>query len=222
MYKGINDDAAKSAFLTERLSSDEPDVQLWAIRRVSEWRMGNKPLPPAFGPILLSFISANDSAVRLETAKLLAVTSYLGPAPEIMKQLQIEKDEEVKAELLTALGEACNYAYVFKSEITVSDEIQKAARELAVNYLSDSSSKKARRGAEVLGKLLTNSIGDANEAIENLLLIAKRYENLNADANSSLKAPLLDVMGGLCGQGAAYRAEASEIFEPLLITFVDR
>ena len=94
--RAVNDDAAKTAFLTEQLSSDEPEIQLWAIRRVSEWRMGNKPLPPGFGPILLSLISANDSAVRLETAKLLALTSYLGPAPELYKQLQIEKDEDVR------------------------------------------------------------------------------------------------------------------------------
>ena len=41
-------------------------------------------------------------------------------------------------ELFVALAEACNYAYTFKSEITVSDEIQKASRELGIKYLMDS------------------------------------------------------------------------------------
>ena len=42
--------------------------------------------------------------------------------------------------------------------------------------------------------------------------MANRYEQEKADANSPLRAPLLDVMAGLCGQGAAYRAQASETF----------
>lgn len=217
LYKGINDDTAKAAFLTERLSSDEPDVQLWAIRRVAEWRMGNKPLPQNFGTLLLSLIAANDPAVRLETARLLALTSYLGPAPALLKQLQAEKDEEVKAELFVALGEACNYAYVSKSEVAVPEDIQKAARELAASYLADSEVKRAQKGAEVFGKLLTHPIADKNDAQKYLSLLAGRYEQAKSEPNSPLRMSLLDAMAGLCGQNAAYRAQAAELFEPIFL-----
>jgi HEAT repeat protein len=217
LYKGVDDDAAKTAFLTERLSSDEPELQLWAIRRVAEWRMGNKPLPQGFGPVLLSLVSANDPTVRLETAKLLALTSYLGPAPVLLMQIQVEKDEEVKNELFVALGEACNYAYVFKSEVTVSEDIQKATRELAVSYLADSDAKKSQKGAEVFGKLLVHNSVDKDTAQKYLVLLAQRYEQTKAEPNSPLRPPLLDVMAGLCGQNAAYRAQAVEIFGPIFV-----
>ncbi|MDO8301898.1 MAG: hypothetical protein Q7T18_01525, partial [Sedimentisphaerales bacterium] len=215
LYKAVNDDAAKTAFLTERLTSDEPEVQLWAIRRVSEWRMGNKPLPQNFGPILLNLISANDATVRLETATLLALTSYLGPAPALLAQLQAEKDEDVKTALFVALGEACNYAYVYKSEVTVSPEIQQTTRGLAVMYLADSDAKKAQKGAEVFGKLLTHNSVDKGEVQKDFSLLIGRYEQAKDEPNSALRAPLLDVMAGLCGQGAAYRAQAAEMFEPI-------
>lgn len=217
LYKGVNDDTAKTAFLTERLSSDEPELQLWAIRRVAEWRMGNKPLPQGFGPVLLNLVSANDPTIRLETAKLLALTSYLGPAPTLLKQLQAEKDEDVKAELFVALGEACNYAYVSKPDVAVPEDIQKAARELAVSYLADSDAKRSQKGAEVFGKLLTHPIADKNEAQKYLSLLAGRYEQAKGEPNSPLRVSLLDAMAGLCGQGAAYRAQAAELFEPIFL-----
>ena len=217
LYRSVDDDAAKTAFLTERLSSDEPELQLWAIRRVAEWRMGNKPLPQGFGTVLLNLVSANDPMVRLETAKLLALTSYLGPAPVLLKQIQAEKDEDVKTELFVALGEACNYAYVFKSEVTVSEDIQKATRELAVSYLADSDVKKSQKGAEVFGKLLVHKSVDKDAAQKYLALLAHRYEQTNGEPNSPLRSPLLDVMGGLCGQNAAYRAQAAENFEPIFV-----
>jgi HEAT repeat protein len=215
LYRGTNDDTARAAFLQERLLSDEPDVQLWAIRRVSEWRMGNKPLPESFGPILLNLVSANDPAVRLETAKLFALTSYLAPAPALLKQLQVEKDEDVRTELFIALGEACNYASVSKSEVTVPEDVQKATRELAAQYLADNDPRKARRGAEVLGKLLMNNVGDKGEAQKYFSVLVDRYRREKDEPNNPLRAPLLDVMAGLCGQGAAYRVSAAEIFGPL-------
>jgi HEAT repeat protein len=216
LYKAINDDNAKTAFLTERLTSSEPEVQLWAIRRVSEWRMGNKPLPPAFGPILLGLISANDTSVRLETARLLALTSYLGPAPQLLKQLQAEKDDEVKTELFVALGEACNYAAVSK-DVTVPDEIQKNTRELAAQYLAENDEGKARRGAEVLGKLLMNNVVDKTEAQKYFEMLSQRYDLEKTEPNNPLRSRLLDVMAGLCGQTAAYRVQAAQTFEPVFV-----
>ncbi len=211
IYEDISENAAKGKFLLERLTDSEEAVKLWAVEKVYQWRLGTKmKLPPEIGPVLISLISDQNRNVRLKTAQVLSLVGELNSAEKLLEQLRIEKDEEVKMELFSALGGTCYYAFLPDSEFKISPEIRKQTLEWAEKYLSEQEPKKAQKGAEVIKKLLEPDGLVMSDVHRYLDLLAARYEK----ADNALKGELLNAMAGLCAQGA-YKAEAAKVFKPL-------
>jgi HEAT repeat protein len=218
IYSDFGDDAAKKGkFLAEHLGDSEIEVRLWALEKVSQWRIGTTPrakLPDELGPILIGLISDKEESVRLKTAKLLSLMEELNSAERLLEQLKTEQDDEVKTELFVALGRACYYAFLPTSAIKVPKEIRKQTLEWAVKYLAEKEPKKAQRGAEVIKKLLEQDGLTPGEVDKYLVLLLERYNQQKNEANGTLRGELLSAMAGLCAQ-SVYQAESARLFKPL-------
>ena len=215
IYDGISGDVARGAFLAEHLRSPEPAVKLWALEKVSQWRVGTKSrLPAELGPILVNLISDPDRNVRLKTAKLLSLMGELNSAERLLEQIQVEQNDQIKAEMFLSLGWACYYASLPNSEIKIPDQIRKKTLELATEYLLQDEPRKARKGAEVIKKLLEQDGLTSGEAGKYLGLLAERYKREQDRADDTVRGELLTAMAGLCAQ-SAYKAEAAKLFRPL-------
>jgi hypothetical protein len=217
-YDAITSDADRATFLKQMLNSDELVLQVWALDRVREWRESNKPLPSNFGPILLTLVSSNEAAVRYETARLLAYTSYFNPAEALYKQLPDEREDSIRIELLGALGAACNYARLNPDAAKVPENIIAATRGWAGEFLMQTEPRKACQGAQVLSKLLAADSMPQQEAQQFLAMFTQRYvqERTRTEPNDLVRSTLLTEMGSLCGS-AAHRADAARTFEPLFL-----
>ncbi len=218
IYNSKSDDEAKGKFLTEQLGSTQTVAKLWALEKASQWRKGTgtKPkLPAEFEPILVNLISNQDRDVRLMTAKLLSLMVEVNSSQRLANQLKVEKDDEVKMELFVALGGVCHYAYLPDSGIKISGEIRKQTLELAGEYLTQGQAQKARKGAEVIRKLLEQDQLESAEAEEYLGLLAQTYEQQKAKADGLLRGELLGAMAGLCGPRSAHKTEAAKTFAHL-------
>jgi hypothetical protein len=175
-YLGISDDAARGKFLVEYLGSPKAAVKLWALEQVYQWRQGTNPNLPRdeLEPILIGLISDQDKDVRLKTATLLSLMRELNSAERLLAQLEAEPDDQVRTELLDALGGACSYALLPSSQEKISLEIRKQALEWAAKYLSEEDVKKAQIGAEVMKKLLERDGLELEEVDKYLGLQAQR------------------------------------------------
>ena len=219
IYDGISDDTARGKFLAEHLSSSEAIIKLWALEKVSQWRKGTNPKLPTelLGPILVNLISDADRGVRLKTVTLLSLMVELNSAQRLLAQLEAEPDDQVKTELLDALGGTCSYALLPSSPVKISPEIRKQALEWAAKYLSEEDAGKARKGAEVLRKLLEPEGLQPEELDGYLGLLVKRYNQQKQKPDGVLRGELLSAMAGLCAQGSAGKAKAATLFGPLFI-----
>ncbi len=216
IYDGISDDAVRGKFLAEHLGSSEAVIKLWALEKVSQWRKGTNPkLPSALEPILVNLISDPDRDVRFKTAGLSSLR-VMNSAQQLLAQLKSEPDEQVKIELLDALGGACSFALLPSSLVKISPEIRKQALGWAVKYLSEEDAGKARKGAEVIRKLLKPEGLGPKELDGYLALLVKRY-NLQKKPNGALRGELLIAMAGLCAQGSACKEKAAKLFESLFV-----
>jgi len=218
IYSDFGDDAAKKGkFLAEHLGDSEVDVRLWALEKVSQWRIGTalkSKLPAELGPILVGLISDQDRSVRLKTAKLLSLMEELNSAEKLLEQLKTEQDDEVKMELFVALGRACYYALLPTSGIKVPKEIRKQTLEWAAKYLYEEETKKAQKGAEVIKKLLEQDGLTPAEVSEYLGLLVERYNQQKDEADGALRGELLSAMADLCAQSVC-QAESARLFKPL-------
>jgi HEAT repeat protein len=222
IYNGVSDDAARGKLLEEYLVDSEPAVKLWALDKVYKWQVasGTPKLPPELEPILVNLISDSDKNVRLKTATLPtlpALIVQLNSAQKLLAQLEAETVEQVKSELLVALGGACSYALMPSSSVTITAEVRQQALDWAAKYLLDDDAGKARKGAEVLRKLLEPDGLKPEELDRYLGLLAKRYSQAEKEPNGALRGELLSAMAGLCASGSACKAKAAELFEPLFI-----
>lgn len=217
-YDGISDDTARGKFLAEHLGSSEAITRLWALEKVSQWRKGTNPkLPTALlEPILVNLISDADRDVRLKTATLLSLMMHLNSTQQLLAQLEVEPDDQVKTELLVALGGACSNA-LKTSPVTISPEIRKHALEIASKYLFEEDTGKAQKGAEVIRKLLEPEGLKPEELDVYLGLLVKRYNQQENKPDAALRGELLSAMAGLCAQGSAGKAKAATLFGPLFI-----
>jgi len=215
IYAGVIDDAEKGKFLIECLGNTEPAVRLWALGKVSQWRLGTQSkLPAELGAILVKLISDEDRDVRLGAAKLLSLMGELNSAERLLEQLRVEQDDEVRTEMFVALGGACQYAFKPNSGIQLSPEIRRQTLELAGAYLREQDAGKSQKGAEVIRKLLEPE-GLAADAVDGYLgLLVDRYEQAGGGNDKALRGELLDVMAGLCVQ-SAYKPESAKRFLPL-------
>ncbi|MFH1369991.1 MAG: hypothetical protein ABII09_01700 [Planctomycetota bacterium] len=215
IYEGLADEGQRGKLLTEQLVSPEAAVRLWALEKVSQWRVGTQPkLPTEIGPVLVKLISDSNRDVRLATAKLLSLTGELSSAERLAEQFKVEQDEQVKLEMFIALGSACHYALVPSSGIQLSPEIRRQTMEWAVQYLNDEDGKKAYNGAEVLRKLLEPGGLAADDAARYLDMLVERYNRELKNSDGALRGELLGAMARLCGQ-SSYRPETSKRFATL-------
>ncbi len=209
-YEGT-DETARGAFLFERLGSELAEVKLWALDKVSR-RSAGTALPAEFGPRLTGLISDEDRQIRLATARVLSKMSALNPAQKLLQQFEVEKYDDVRLAIFDALGEACYYAFSPGSGIELSDEIRYETLELAARYIVQKDGAKAKKGAEVIRKLL--ELAGLQELLvqKYLALVAGRDEQAKSQ-EGTLRSELLDVMATLCGRSSYYRAEAARLFE---------
>jgi HEAT repeat protein len=215
IYDGLADDAGRGKLLTEYLGSSEAAVRLWALDKVSQWRMGTQAkLPAEIGPALVKLVTDNDRSIRLAAARILSLTGELSSAERLAAQFSIEQDEEVRMELFVALGAACQYALVPTSGVQLSPELHRQTLDWAVVYLNDDDAKKTHRGAEVIRKLLEPGGLEPEEAAEYLDLLVARYKRAEQTGDGALKGDLLATMSRLCGQNA-YKPESARRFTGL-------
>jgi hypothetical protein len=217
IYNAITEDAAKAQFLAEQLRGSETTVKLWALEKLAERRQGtDKPkLSSDIQSILLTLISDENRDVRLKTANLLSLIWELNSAGQLLAQLKVEQDDQVRVELFVALGGACYYASLPNSGITVSDDIRKQTLEWAAEYLSAQEPEKARRGADVIRKLLEQDGLSSGEVTKYLNLLAKRYQQQKNMPDATVQGELVTAMAGLCAQRSVCRAQAAKLFRPL-------
>ncbi|MHC4790795.1 MAG: HEAT repeat domain-containing protein [Planctomycetota bacterium] len=215
MYDGIGEDTVRSEFLADYLGDSEATVRLWALEKVSQWRVGTKSnLPAELGPILVNLVSDQNRSVRLKTAKLLPLMGQLNSSEKLLEQIEAEQDNEVGAELFVALGWACYNASLPDSKTKISPEIKKHTLELASEYLSQQEPKNAQKGAEVVKKLLAQDGLTSADVAKYLGLLAERYKQEKGKADGDLRGELLSRMAVLCAQ-SVYKAEARNLFKTL-------
>ncbi len=216
IYDGISDNTAKGQFLAECLGDSREIVKLWALNKVSQWRVGTKSeLPAELGPVLVNLVSDQSRDVRLKTAGLLSLMGQLGSSQRLLQQLEVEQDDEVKTELFVALGGACYYASLPGSEVKISDDVRKQTLEWAAKFLSDENPKKAQKGADVIKKLLEQNGLTSSEVDRYFGLLAERYNLQKDKADGVLRGELLGAMAGLCGPRSIHKTEAAKTFGPL-------
>jgi HEAT repeat protein len=217
IYDGISDETDKGKLLIEHLGNSEAVVKLWALERAYQWRVRpGARLPVEIRPILIDLISDQNRDVRLKTAKLLSLIGEANSAQPLLAQLEIEQDDEVRTELLVALGGACYYASLPDSSIKIPPETRQQTLEWAVKYLFEQEPKKAQKGAEVMKKLLEQD-GSASADVDKYLgLLTERYnQQKNNKTDGALSGELLNAMAGLCAQTSACRTKAAKLFGPL-------
>ncbi len=215
IYAGLGDDEQRGKLLTELLGNSEVPVRLWALGKVSQWRIGTQAkLPAELGPVLLKLISDSNRDVRLATAKLLSLTGELGSAERLAEQFAMEQDEEVKLELFVALGAACHYALIPTSGMQLSPELRKRTLEWAARYVREGDAAKAQRGAEVVRKLLEPGGLASEEAGRYLDVLAERFKQEQQNDDGTLKGELVGTMARLCAQ-SAYKTESAARFAPV-------
>jgi HEAT repeat protein len=215
IYEGLGEEGQRGKFLIEQLNNSESMIRLWALDKVSQWRIGTQSkLPAELGPVLVKLVSSDNRDVRLATAKLLSLTGELSSAERLAEQFKVEQDEEVKTELFVALGAACHYALVPTSGSQLSPELRKQTLEWAAGYLSDEDAKKAHRGAEVIRKLIEPGGLADDEVAKYMDLLVERYARDKQKGNSVLRGDLLGTMARLCGQNI-YKPESAKRFAGL-------
>jgi len=215
LYDAVTDEAARGKFLTEHLAGPEPEVKLWALEKVRQWRLssGTSALPAEQGPVLMNLISDADRDVRLKTADLLALMQGLNSAPRLLAQLKVEQDAQVQTKLLDALG-----AVLPNSPAKITPEMKDIRKETLVwagKFLREGTAEQEKTGAQVTRKLLERDESDPQELELHLRLLAERYGQHKNDADGALRGELLSAMAGLCAPNSACKVKATEQFGSL-------
>ncbi len=214
---GLKDDAAKGKFLAENLVDSRAVVRLWALEKVRESRVapGPQKLPAELEPILINLISDKDRDIRLKAAEVLSFMVELNSAERLLAQLEAETDEEVKIQLFVALGGSCYYDILSASTKRVPLEVRKKTLEWAAKYLAEQDFVKARRGADVMRKLLEQNGLTAEEVERYLGLLDRRYIQSKNDGDEALRGDLLSVMAGLCAPESVHNPASKKRFRVL-------
>ncbi len=218
VYTAISDDAERAKFLAGYLSSPEAVVRLWALDKIRQDRVGTRPnpkLPAEVGPVLVNLVSDQDRNIRLKAAGVLSFMTEVDSAQQLLGQLEVELDDQVKTELFSALGRACYIAFLPNSMIKIAPEIRKQTLEWSLKYLSEETVARVQKGAEAIRMLLEqDGLTDA-EADRYLGMLAKRYGELKNDSDGALRGELLSAMSGLCAPQSVRRAQSRKLFTAL-------
>lgn len=205
------DETERGLILTERLGHELVDVTLWAIDKVSQ-RSASTVLPENFDEALMSLVSDEDRLVRLETAKVLYRMSDRNPGAKLLAQIKVEEYEDVRLAIFEALGEACYFAFSEGSKIELDASVRDETLDFAGDYATSDDEIKARKGAEVIGKLLRLNGLDGRMLDKYLQILSSRYEGAVKDSQP-IAGMILTEMAKLCSQESKSRVRAIKFFE---------
>ena len=217
LYDVQADENARSAFLVRQLGAPEPSVKLWALGKLEELRKGTSKgkLSQELEKMVLGLVSHRDRWVRLKTASLLTLMWELDSTKQLLEQLQIEEDGEVRLGLFKALGNACYYASLPTSAVKVADAVRKETLELAVRFLNEAAPERMRSGADVIRKLLEQDGLKPEDIDKYLTALAERYRQVSPSVNHGLRGELLGAMATLCSQRSVIRGQAAKLYGPV-------
>ncbi len=214
LYDSLGDEAARNAFLAQHLGAQETRVRLWALAKLEELRKGTGrlKLSDQLEAALLGLIVDPNKEVRLKTARLLALMGELNAAKPLLEQVKAEQDDQVRREMFVALGGACYLASLPTAGYKLPEEVRLETLGLAVEFLNEPDTEKARNGAEVIGKLLEQDGLKPEEVDKYLKALADRYLQAGAGTDQGLRGYLLGAMAGLCAARSTCRAQAAELY----------
>jgi hypothetical protein len=217
------DDKARSDFLAQQLASSEPSVKLWALGKLEELQKGTGrgKLSDQLKGMLLNLISHRDRRVRLKTASLLSSMWEVNSTAQLLEQLQVEEDPDVRLSIFNALGNVCYYASQPTSPSKVSDEVRKETLGLAVIFLNHPDADRTRSGADVIRKLLEQDGLKPEEVSRYLRALIERYRQMGQTASPDLRSSLIGAMAGLCSTSSVCRAEAGRLYGPVFEQSLD-
>jgi hypothetical protein len=206
------DAAAKTACLLERLGSDVPAIRLWALDKLQRY-----PAESTAGlrDKLLSLLSDENRQVRMATAGVLSTMSALNPAERLLERYKEETDSQVAVAIFDALGEACFFAFSPGSKITLPAEIKTQTMQIAEKYTSKEEPETAKKGAEVLRKLLELDGLTPKENQHYMQVILDRY-TVETQRKGPIRGELLTAMARLCGQGGL-KIEAGKLYSAVFV-----
>ncbi|MBM4102701.1 MAG: hypothetical protein FJ263_01445 [Planctomycetes bacterium] len=206
------DTTAKTAYLLERLGTDMPAIRLWALDKLQRY-----PAESAAGlrDKLLMLLSDENRRVRMATAGVLSTMSALNPAEKLISRYKEETDPQVAVAIFEALGEACFFAFSPGSKITLPAEIKTQTMQIAESYTSKEDSETARKGVEVLRKLLELDGLTPKENEHYLRVILERY-TAETQRKGPIRGELLTAMARLCGQGGL-KLEAGKLYNNVFV-----
>ena len=208
----MGDEAGRNALILDRLDSELSPVRLWALDKIDRYPTTGQA---ALRDKLLALLGDESRLVRLKTAKVLNNMSALNPAERLLERFLVEKDPDVALAMFEALGEACFFAFSPGSKIQLPPTVKLQTLEIAGGYLNKDDIETAKKGAEIVRKILELNGLEPEQAVSYLEMLAKRYE-ISRQRNSALRAELLGMMARLCGQGAQ-RERAGKMYQPYFV-----
>jgi len=215
LYGLLPNDQEKANLLIRHLKGPDVELRLWAINKLYQWRTSGRPIPQDFGPLMAAVIADQDRRVRLEAARVLSITGQLGNTEQLISRLDAEQDEQVKAMLLLALGQACDYALGTSGGPQIGVEVRQKTLEWADRFLSTADPNRARAGAQVIQRLLDKpGILPPAEVDRYLQRLQQRLLQVTGP-EAGLRADILRVMGLLCGPQSGCREQACKRFGPV-------
>jgi hypothetical protein len=215
LYGVLPTDQERIELLTRHLKDPAPELRLWAIGKLYQWRTSGRPIPGEFGTIMASVVADEDRRVRLEAARLLSITGQLGPVDQLLARLDAEQDEQVKTMLLLALGQACDFRLGTPGSPQVSTEVRQKTLEWAGQFLGSNDPNKIRTGAQVMQRLLDKPSILPAEDVDRYLKMLEQTVGQLTSSQGQLKADLLRVMGLLCDPQSGSRELACKRFGPV-------
>ena len=206
------DEASRTAMVLERLDSDLPAIRLWSLDRIDRYPASGQA---ALRDKLLVLLGDDSRLVRIKAARVLNNMSALNPAEKLLERFRLEKDTEVALAMFEALGEACFFAFSPGSKIELPEGVKLQTLEIAGGYLNSDDIETAKKGAEIVRKILELNGLPQERAVYYLELLVQRYE-LSVQRNSSFRGDLLGIMARLCGRGAQ-RERSAKMYLPFFV-----
>ena len=195
----LADAPTRSGIILDRLGSELPAIRLWSLEKLQRYP-AESALP--LREKLLGLLADENRQVRLMTAKVLTTMSVLNPAEKLLERYNLETDTQTALAMFEALGEACFFAFSPGSKISLPEQIKLQTIEIAILYAAKDDPEMARKGAEVIRKLLEINGLSQNQAEKYLQVILDRYQ-VETQNNGPIRADLLSIMARLCGQGTS-------------------
>ena len=206
------DEASRNAMALERLDSDLPSIRLWALEKVDRYPANGQAV---LRDKLLALLGDESRLVRLRTARVLNNMSALNPAERLLERIALERDGEVALAMFEALGEACFFAFSPGSKIELPGAVKTQTLEIAAGYLASDDIETAKKGGEIIRKLLELEGLQQSLSDHYLSLFVSRYQ-LSVERNSAFRADLLAIMARLSSRGAQ-RERAGRLFLPYFV-----